>query len=327
MKKYNFIGITILFLVGASYFGYQIWEDMHFYKGYKVDYAKTLDLSETMVDPKEYILPWEGDKTKREANFRLLKAKQSLSKAKTTSIVLVLFSVFYLGLIFTFFKMKRFNLKNIAISTLLVSFLFLTLGVFTPMMEIYAFMDGVSIPIGKGWDSDSFLSSLIEYLPDELQLEGEMYAFYQCKSIADFIGVLFKSGNVFVGIAILCFSVIFPMLKLLFSYLFVVSNNIRNKKLFINIVSYVGKFSMADVFVVAILLAYFAFSSIDQLVKTGGATIIGLYFFTGYCVLSIAVFFVIKKLTGKYFVERKIGYEESLVLDPHQPQTNNNDGE
>lgn len=314
MKKYNFIGITILFLLGAGYFGYSILEDMQLYKGYKIDYADTLDLSNTLMDVKEYF--WESDDTNREANFRLNKALQANDRALNSFMLLMVLVLLYFGTIYMFFRNKVFTLAQLAISTITISLVFLVLGVFTPMMEISVYLDGFNLQLGKGMDDIPFLSSI---LPEELTLDGKMFAFYQCKSISDLIGILFGSGNFFVGTAILFFSVIFPVLKLIFSFLFVLSKNMRNKKLFVNIVSYIGKYSMADVYVVGIFLAYLAFSNISNAVTTEGKMILGLYLFTGYCILSILVFFVIKKLTGKYFEEKKIGYEESLILDPHQP--------
>lgn len=326
MNKYNFIGLTLLFLMGVGFFGFKVLDNMRDYKQIKIDHAKHLDLKETLFDFKDYLFGSEKKEMERDAKMRLKKADESKTRATHAAIFVFIISIIYFGVVFLFYRSKILTLKHVAISIITVSAAFLALGVFTPMMEMSAYLDGVEVPIKGNWSKvggevSSFIGDL---LPDSefdfsQKFDGQVYAFYQCKSIADLIGILYESGNFFVGTAILFFSVLFPCLKLIFSFLFVLSNSLRKKKIFMNTVSYIGKFSMADVQVVAVFLAYLAFNNLSQAVTTEGKVILGLYLFTGYCVLSILVFFVIKKLSGVYFVERKVGYEQTAVLDPNQP--------
>ena len=62
-----------------------------------------------------------------------------------------------------------------------------------------------------------------------------------------------------------------------------------------------GKWSMADVFVVAVFLAYLAFSNIQSGIQTESNTLPGLYFFLSYCLLSImaSTFFASAKNKAK----------------------------
>ena len=50
----------------------------------------------------------------------------------------------------------------------------------------------------------------------------------------------------------------------------------------------IGKWSMADVFVVATFLSYLSFSNMNTGIDTEANTLVGLYFFLAYCILSIA---------------------------------------
>jgi uncharacterized paraquat-inducible protein A len=50
----------------------------------------------------------------------------------------------------------------------------------------------------------------------------------------------------------------------------------------------IGKWSMADVFVVATFLSYLSFSNMNSGIDTEAKTLVGLYFFLAYCILSIA---------------------------------------
>ena len=89
----------------------------------------------------------------------------------------------------------------------------LTIGLFTPILEIAAFERDLSIPVKV---KTEFLSLDIDYTA---KFEGEMYFYYQSKSIVELIGLLLRQGNWVVGISILVFSLLFPLGKTLFTLL------------------------------------------------------------------------------------------------------------
>ena len=52
---------------------------------------------------------------------------------------------------------------------------------------------------------------------------------------------------------------------------------------------------MADIFVAACFLAFLSFNNLNIGIQTESTTLIGLYFFLGYCLLSIGTYFILKR--------------------------------
>lgn len=170
------------------------------------------------------------------------------------------------------------------IGLLSLSIICLYVGLFCPMLEIGAIehnLDLGKIPIQK-----EILGFMVD-LTIEKKFEGDIYFYYQSKSIAQLILLLFKQHNFVVGFSILIFSVVFPLLKTFLMIWFVFKPDISTKKWFKNIVLNLSKWSMADVFVVAIFLGFLAFKNLQAGVGTYSHVSIGLYFFFAYCMFSM----------------------------------------
>ena len=123
-------------------------------------------------------------------------------------------------------------------------------------------------------------------------------------SLLETIQELWLDERVFVAILIFLFSVCIPLFKTtLICWSYAKRNSPLEKKL-LNFVAAIGKWSMADVFVVAIFLAVLStthaetsdqqnFSmfgfNIDILIssETLSAVGLGFYYFAGYCLLSL----------------------------------------
>lgn len=102
------------------------------------------------------------------------------------------------------------------------------------------------------------------------------------KGILDTIMALFRAGHLFVGTLLLTFSVVTPALKTALTFL-VVSGRDKTGRI-AKFVKAVGKWSMADVFVVALFLVMLSLGG-DGL--TDARLGIGLYFFAAYVLLSL----------------------------------------
>ncbi len=181
-------------------------------------------------------------------------------------------------------------------TTTLFSLILLGLGISMPMINIDARMN-------------SFVFNLFE---KDLDF-GEQVVFYQSKSILGVTQNLLESRGIdlkIVGIMILCFSVIFPLIKLVLSALFLQLKSLRNNGIAKGMIFYLGKWSMADVFVVALFMAYIGFYGLfgvqlEQLERNKGGFAIetvnytslapGALFFTSYCVLSIILGIVVNR--------------------------------
>ncbi|SKB77105.1 Paraquat-inducible protein A [Salegentibacter holothuriorum] len=95
---------------------------------------------------------------------------------------------------------------------------------------------------------------------------NDQVIFFQSKSILQVIDILFQTGKVdsfFVGILILVFSIIFPVAKLISTQIYLAGNEkIRRSKILKFFAFKSGKWSMADVYVIAIFMAYIGFQGI-----------------------------------------------------------------
>jgi hypothetical protein len=132
---------------------------------------------------------------------------------------------------------------------LLISLVLLLGGVITPMIEIEAKISELSFTL---------LGTEISFT--------EQIIYFQSKSILDVVVILMNDKDflmILTGVLIFSFSILFPFLKL--SSLFVYFNNFKGLRSngFIRFFALKsGKWSMADVFVVAIFMAYIGFNGI-----------------------------------------------------------------
>jgi paraquat-inducible protein A len=123
--------------------------------------------------------------------------------------------------------------------------------------------------------------SLVAYR--DVPVLGQVIFKYESKGIAEAILRLFDSGNHILGGLVLLFSIVIPLVKA--ALLLAASTTSRPwHDAAIRAIHTFGKWSMADVFVVAVLLAIFAIGSDATTDAHAGP---GLFFFAGYCLLSI----------------------------------------
>ncbi|MFT6337028.1 MAG: hypothetical protein ACI86M_000389 [Saprospiraceae bacterium] len=229
-----------------------------------------------------------------------LKERVSALDSKINSKIKVVYSI-VLGLVVLCLLLYGFIGGVLAIS--LISFgsiILLLLGVSMPMIDIDARLNQFQMDlIGTPLSFD------------------EQYLYYQSKSILDVTWTLIEGRGIdlkIVGIMILLFSIVVPFIKLVLSSAFLYSDKIRNSKLAKGIIYHLGKWSMADVFVVAMFMAYIGFYGIitAQLGDIGrnqtGYSVEtlnysklspGALFFTTYCILSIITGILIKRWEGK----------------------------
>jgi Paraquat-inducible protein A len=115
-------------------------------------------------------------------------------------------------------------------------------------------------------DIDARINSLsFELLGQTVAFKNQVI-FFQSKSILDVVHILLATGkydSIFVGILILAFSILFPVAKLLSTGISLLSQRKWAKNKVIHYFAFQsGKWSMADVTVVAIFMAYIGFNGI-----------------------------------------------------------------
>ena len=151
---------------------------------------------------------------------------------------------------------------------------------------------GIEMIAGEGADAQTrqMLTAISSFLGFD-QIEGQLQAYNNTRSVWGTVEELSRSGNLPVAFLIVFFSLVIPVFKLLMQScsLFVEQAGLRNALLIMNAV--LSKWSMSDVFVMGLLVAFMAGSASGQMgdMLTMYATLEpGFYYFLAYCLFSIA---------------------------------------
>ena len=196
--------------------------------------------------------------------------------------------------------------KMLAILVLLVAYGLLYPGVSMPLMSITGYLDKAElVELGKELiqnhpDVPKMVVSLVDMVAGQIDVTGSVEAYERTQSILGAVSDLYHSGFVLVAFLIMFFSIVVPVIKglaMLIGTLLRPGGNIQRFALAIS------KWSMADVFVVGVFIAFLAANAIrsdehgQTVAETGGAPDAllsfsaelgpGFYFFLGYCLLSI----------------------------------------
>ena len=135
---------------------------------------------------------------------------------------------------------------------------------------------------------------LVEHKDTQIGIDkvfpGKTYFYYQNKGIMEVITMLWKTDNRPVAISLGLFSVIIPVFKLISTLLILILPVFKANK-FRKVLSFLSKWSMADVFVVAAFLAFLSFSNMSPGLTMDAKILFGLYYFFGYVMLSIVLGF------------------------------------
>ena len=178
------------------------------------------------------------------------------SAARYWSLALLGISLIYFGL--NFFTLGKAQADPIFALTV-ISAAFLVMGILAPAMVIIVSPNTPIFP--------------------------RFVLHYQIRSIFGVISELYLSSYWIVAVCLTIFSILIPFTKAGLT-LFVLKTRSSSRKLKIaNILHDISKWSMADVFVAAILLSNFAVRANKS---THAELFLGFYYFLSYCLLSMA---------------------------------------
>ncbi|MFT6287667.1 MAG: hypothetical protein ACJA09_002422 [Alcanivorax sp.] len=151
---------------------------------------------------------------------------------------------------------------------------------------------GIDLIAGEEADPQTrqMLSMVTRFLGLD-QMEGRLLAYSSTRSIWGTVEELARTGNLPVAFLIVFFSLVVPVFKLLLQAgsILLPSAAMRRPVLWLN--AKLSKWSMADVFVMALLVAYMAGQAAgeaDDLLIMGAELERGFYFFVAYCLFSVA---------------------------------------
>ena len=135
------------------------------------------------------------------------------------------------------------------IMSILLALVLLLVGLTTTMIEV-----------------DARIKTLNFHLIGENISFNNQVLFFQSKSILEVVNILLKTGHydsIIVGILILCFSILFPIAKLLSTGIYLLGKKKWTKNKYVKYFAFKsGKWSMTDVMVVAILMTFIGFNGI-----------------------------------------------------------------
>lgn len=169
-----------------------------------------------------------------------------------------------------------------------ICFIFLLGGLLLPMIEI-----------------DARVAEMSFNLLGEPVTFQDQVLYYKSKSILEVIRLMITQSRIdliFVGLLVLTFSVLFPVAKLVSLILYLKSKKLETNNFIQFMIFKTGKWSMADVMVIAIFMAYIGFSgiiteqlkqienitqNIDILTTNKSSLLPGFFSFTSFAILSL----------------------------------------
>ncbi len=117
-----------------------------------------------------------------------------------------------------------------------------------------------------------------------LPLVGTLTLHESTQSILNTIETLHENNNALVAFLILLFSIIVPLFKAISLLSVLLIKKLRNHSRFHEFIAIISKWSMADVFVVGVFIAFLSTQSNQALEAKLGT---GFYWFLAYCLISI----------------------------------------
>lgn len=140
-------------------------------------------------------------------------------------------------------------------------------------------------------ESQQFFQPFLQSLVSQLQVEGSVTVFKSTRSLWSTMSELVSNGHVLVGLLIGMFGVLIPVFKILLVSVSLFTKQARLKQTSLKLSSTLSKWSMSDVFVMGLIVAFLAINANEYAVNTVRMTATlgsGFYFFVAYCLSAIA---------------------------------------
>lgn len=188
-------------------------------------------------------------------------------------------------------------IKYFSIGLFVLSIVFLIPGLTKPLMTIQATVDkkemidlGADLLIKPGQRS-GFIQDMVESLVKNLDIEGDVTVFQSTRSLLATMKELVNNGHLIVGVMIGVFGLVIPLVKLCLVLMSLLVKSPLLSARLIRLNGLLSKWSMSDVFVMAILVAFLAINAneyADEVLEMSATLHEGFYYFAAYCVLAIA---------------------------------------
>ncbi|WP_011920269.1 paraquat-inducible protein A [Shewanella putrefaciens] len=199
-----------------------------------------------------------------------------------------------------------------SIFIILLSLALLVPGVTQPILSISGSIDKAKLAeqgieqVTQRFDEDAGrdhargMLNMVSSLLGLNSLKGEVEVLQKTRSIWGTVTELYTTGNGLVAALVMLFSVVIPALKLSLMLAQQCVSSIGLKLRVNALVNALAKWSMADVFVVALIITFMAGNAsggMEEMLKTQAQFENGFYFFTAYCILSILSGYLVRRPT------------------------------
>ncbi len=164
--------------------------------------------------------------------------------------------------------------------------MFLLHGFLQSKVSLLALLMVTVMALVTGWFAP--ILAIIAY--QDIPVLGQTVFQFESKSIVSALQKLYESGQTAIAIIIFIFTILTPIFKSVMMLVVLFSQNLHFSQKSIRVLKTIGKWSMLDVFVIAILVTYFT-------TKSGGATDatlqIGVFYFVAYVIASMLLTYLI----------------------------------
>ena len=256
MKILRIVTVFILLLL-LGYFGIKSYHHAKLYESTTASLAKHSDingLAQGKLDTFTSVISFGLIKNRTKEKLDELKEQQNSHKTDSQEHLYFFMATLSILIIFSF----TCSLLGSTLALALSSLISLIFGLLNPILMVTIHKE-------------------VEHL-------GDIILSFESKGIIGSITKLFENGEHVVAITILLFSVILPLLKIITLMGTLLFKSSAFSHHLINFFRHIGKWSMIDVFVVAIFLVYLT----SNKGSVSHAEIqIGLYYFLAYVLLSM----------------------------------------
>ncbi|WP_029408138.1 paraquat-inducible protein A [Thiomicrorhabdus sp. Milos-T2] len=193
--------------------------------------------------------------------------------------------------------MNVVNLRLIlGLVILILAYVLLIPGITEPVLHITTTLDKAELTVlGKeailtSGSIPNFLMPMTMEVLNQIQVSGSVVIQDTSKSILGTSQSLWQEGNLLVAFLIVFFSLVVPVIKLALLASSSLFKNTELSQFLRNSSGLLSKWSMADVFVMALIISFLAIkasSGTSTLLQTEITLENGFYYFLGYCLLSI----------------------------------------
>lgn len=183
------------------------------------------------------------------------------------------------------------------ITTILLAIALLIPGVTQPVLSMQGNIDksklaqaGIEMLADEGNQNTRNMLMMVSSMLGLDQLEGEINAYQKTRSIWGTVTELANNKNYLVAVLVALFSIVIPTIKLFLQLIYCILKGSQLKHHLAKVIIGLSKWSMVDVFVIALIVTYMAGNAnanSENLITMHAQFGSGFWYFTGYCLFAI----------------------------------------